>query len=142
MKKKLKAWRLISAKPTDKVVTRDGREVLSWEVIEDPMATLWATRVKVKDPADRRKNLTYMVNHNGRRYSNIQSADDILIELPSKESRERVHERDCMPEPLRAIEAAKRNDMAGIRSANKDSGYFRTAGTSDRFYIGSNCDES
>ena len=139
MKAKLKPWRLISAKPTDKVVTRDGREVLSWEVIEDPKETLWATRVKVKDPADRRRNMTYMVNHNGRRYINVQSDDDILIEVPIR--RHNTGVRDCMPDVMKAIEAAKNGDMAGVRSGNKDSGFFRKTGTCDNVYIGSNCDE-
>ena len=138
MKTKLKAWRLISAKPSDKVVTRDGREVLSWEVIENPKETLWATRVKVKDPADKRRNMTYMVNHNGRRYINIPSDDDIFIEVSVKEHRSK---RDCMPDVMKAIEAAKNGDMAGVRSGNKDSGFFRRTNVGDSYYIGSNCDE-
>lgn len=142
MKTKLKAWRLISAKQTDKVVTRDGREVLKWEVIDDPGVTLWATQVTVKDPSDKRKKLTYVVNHNGRRYSNVQSADDILIEVPMKVRRDMTEERDCMPDVMKAIEAAKNGDMAGVRSGNKDSGFFRKAGSGDSYYIGSNSDES
>lgn len=139
---KLKPWRLLTAKPTDKVVTRDGREVLKWEVVCDPKESLWATEVTVKDPSDKRKRLTYMVNHNGRRYLNTPTDDDILIEvaIPAKEAP--MCERDCMPDVLKAVKAAKRGDMAGVRSGNKDSGYVRAAGTSDRFYIDSNCDES
>ena len=142
MKTKLKAWRLISAKQTDKVVTRDGREVLKWEVIDDPGVTLWATQVTVKDPSDKRKKLTYVVNHNGRRYSNVQSADDILIEVPVKVRRDMTEERDCMPDVMKAIEAAKNGDMAGVRTGNKDSGFFRKSSSGDSFYIGSNSDES
>lgn len=136
---KLKPWRLISAKPTDKVVTRDGREVLSWEVIENPKETLWATRVKVKDPADRRRNMTYVVNHNGRRYANIQSNDDILIEVVVK-ARE-PQSTGCMPDSIRAIKAIQEGDMAGVRSANKESSFWRKTNTGDTYYVGSNCDE-
>lgn len=81
MKKRLKPWRLISAKPSDKVVTRDGREVLKLQIVNDPKESLWATEVTIKDPNDKRKRLTYMVNHNGRRYLNIPTDDDILIEV-------------------------------------------------------------
>ena len=129
-------------KPTDKVVTRDGREVVKLEVVKDPKESLWATEVTVKDPSDKRKRLTYMVNHNGRRYLNIQSADDILIEVAMSDKRvAEGEERDCMPDVMKAIEAAKNGDMAGVRSGNKDSGYFRKAGSGDSYYIGSNSDE-
>lgn len=141
MKKKLKPWRLISAKPSDKVVTRDGREVLKLQVVNDPKESLWATEVTIKDPNDKRKRLTYMVNHNGRRYLNIPTDDDILIEVAVPEKESSICERDCMPDVLKAVEAAKRGDMAGVRSGNKDSGFFRKTGTCDNVYIGSNSDE-
>lgn len=136
---KLKPWRLISAKPTDKVVTRDGREVLKWELIGDPKESLWVTQVTVKDPVNKRKKMVYLVNHNGRRYANIQSADDILIEVIMK-TRE-PQSTGCMPDPIRAIKAIQEGDMAGVRSANKESGFFRKTGTCDNVYIGSNSDE-
>lgn len=136
---KLKPWRQISAKPTDKVVTRDGREVLKWELISDPKESLWATQVTVRNPADRRKKMTYVVNHNGRRYANIQSDDDILIEVPVV-VREPQGE-GCMPDPIRAIKAVQDGDMAGVRSANKDSGFWRKTNMGDTYYVGSNCDE-
>lgn len=143
MKKKLKPWRLISAKPSDKVVTRDGREVVKLEVVKDPKESLWATEVTIKDPNDKRKRLTYMVNHNGRRYLNIRSDDDILIEVVMTDKRVAEEgERECMPDVMKAVEAAKRGDMAGVRSGNKDSGFFRKAGSGDSYYIGSNSDES
>ena len=136
---KLKPWRLISAKPTDKVVTRDGREVLKWELIGDPKESLWVTQVTVRDPADKRKKLKYVVNHNGRRYANIQSADDILIEVIVK-ARE-PQSAGCMPDPIRAIKAVQEGDMAGVRSANKESGFGCKTTTGDTYYVGSNCDE-
>ena len=136
---KLKPWRLISAKPTDKVVTRDGREVLTWELIGDPKESLWVTQVTVRDPADKRKKMKYVVNHNGRRYANIQSADDILIEVIVK-ARE-PQSTGCMPDPIRAIKAIQEGDMAGVRSANKESGFGCKTNTGDTYYVGSNCDE-
>lgn len=114
-KRRLKPWCLISAKQTDKAVTRDGREVLKWRVISDPKVTLWATEVTVKDPDDKRKRLTYIVNHNGRRYANIQSADDIYKLLPPKPMPEHGQHPDVMPDVLRAIEAAKNRDIASVK---------------------------
>lgn len=135
-KPRVKPWRLISAKQTDKAVTRDGREVLRWRVISDPKVTLWATEVTVKDPEDKRKKLTYIVNHNGRRYANIQSADDIYKLLPPKPMPEHDNRPDVMPDVLRAIEAAKNHDVERIRLANKYSPYEHRRGcTSDRFMI-------
>lgn len=139
MKKKYKPWRLISAKPSDKVVTRDGREVLKWEVVKDPKESLWATQITTKDPADKRKRVTYLVNHNGRRYTNIQSSDDIVIEVPVKERGEEL--TGCMPDPILAIKAIKEGNMAGVRSANKGSGYLRRDNMGDSYYLGTNSDE-
>lgn len=136
---KLKPWRLISAKPTDKVVTRDGREVLKWELIGDPKESLWVTQVTVKDPADKRKKMAYLVNHNGRRYANVQSNDDILIEVPVK-ARE-PQSAGCMPDPIRAIKAIQEGDMAGVRLANKETNSCRRANAGDSYYVGSNVDE-
>ena len=136
---KLKPWRLISAKPSDKVVTRDGREVLKWELIGDPKESLWVTQVTVRDPSDGRKKMKYVVNHNGRRYANIQSADDILIEVVAK-ARE-PQSTGCMPDPIRAIKAIQEGDMAGVRSANKESGCGRRTNMGDTYYVGLNCDE-
>lgn len=136
---KLKPWRLISAKPSDKVVTRDGREVLKWELIGDPKESLWVTQVTVRDPADRRKKMKYVVNHNGRRYANVQSNDDILIEVAAK-VRE-PQSAGCMPAPIRGIKAIQEGDMAGVRLANKESGFWRKTGACDNVYIGSNSDE-
>ncbi len=136
---KLKPWRLISAKSSDKVVTRDGREVLKWELIGGPKESLWVTQVTVRDPSDGRKKMKYLVNHNGRRYANIQSADDILIEVVTK-ARE-PQSTGCMPDPIRAIKAIQEGDVAGVRSANKESGFGRRTNMGDTYYVGLNCDE-
>lgn len=127
---------MISAKPTDKAVTRDGREVLRWRVISDPKETLWATEVTVKDPEDKRKKLTYIVNHNGRRYANIQSADDILVEVVVSVAE--ASETGCMPDPMRAIRAIQEGDIGSVRLANKESGTWSRRDGGDRYYIGTN----
>jgi hypothetical protein len=138
MSKKYRPWRLISWRPSDKVVTRDGREVVKMEVINDPKESLWATQVTTKDPENKRRRVTYIVNHNGRRYANIKTGDDILVELPVKESKPREH--DCMPDVMAAIAAAKERDIAAIRLANKSSSYYSQVGSVDRIYIGVNSD--
>ena len=135
-RKKLKPWRLITAKKEQKVVTRDGREVLTWEVVGDPKESLWVTKVTVKDAADKRKRVTYMVNHNGRRYANIQSADDILVEVVVSVSD--PSDTGCMPDPMRAIRAIREGDIGSVRLANKVSGTWNRRDGSDSYYIGSN----
>ena len=138
MSKKYRPWRLISWRPSDKVVTRDGREVVKMEVINDPKESLWATQVTTKDPENKRRRVTYIVNHNGRRYANVKTGDDILVELPVKESKPQEH--DCMPDVMAAIAAAKERDIAAIRLANKSSSYYSQVGSVDRIYIGVNSD--
>lgn len=118
-----KAWRLLSAKPTDKAITRDGREVLKWCVVGDPKESLWVTKVTLRDSDDGRKRLTYVVNHNGRRYANVQSDDDIFLMLPPKVSRYEGAPPDVMPDVMRAIEAAKNHDIASVMLANKHNPY-------------------
>ena len=131
-----KAWRLLSAKPTDKAITRDGREVLKWRVVGDPKESLWVTEVTLRDSADGRKRLTYVVNHNGRRYANVQSDDDIFLMLPPKVSRYEGAPPDVMPDVMRAIEAAKNHDIASVRLANKHDPYeCYGSGESSRYMI-------
>lgn len=91
-----------------------------------------------KAPENKRRRVTYIVNHNGRRYANIKTGDDILVELPVKESKPREH--DCMPDVMAAIAAAKERDIAAIRLANKSSSYYSQVGSVDRIYIGVNSD--
>ena len=113
--------------------------MLKWELIGDPKESLWVTQVTVQDPADKRKKMKYVVNHNGRRYANIQSADDILIEVIVK-ARE-PQSAGCMPDPIRAIKTIQEGDMAGVRSANKDSGFWCKTNMGDTYYVGFDCDE-
>ena len=92
----------------DVLRTRDRREVMAWRTVGDPRESLWCVEVTVNDPQG---ELTYRVNQNGHRYANVKSSDDILVVDDAR--------LGCMPEPLKAIECAKRGDMPGIRSANK-----------------------
>jgi hypothetical protein len=108
------------------------------EVINDPKESLWATQVTTKDPENGRRRVTYIVNHNGRRYANIKTGDDILVELPVKVTKPQEH--DCMPDVMAAIAAAKERDVAAIRLANKSSSYYSQVGSVDRIYIGVNSD--
>lgn len=122
---KRRPFRLVSARSSDVIVTRDGREVLKWEVVENPEDVLWATKVTAKAREDKRKRVTYFVNHNGRRFANVQSEDDLFIVIPR--SREDVTDapRDCMPDTLRGVEAIRNGDWSAVRSSNKNAYNYR-----------------
>jgi hypothetical protein len=113
----------------DTLRTRDGRAVLAWRVVEDPATSLWPVEV---DVMTQDRVLTYLVNQNGRRYANVKSGDDVLVV-------DEHHKCDCMPDAMSAIEAVRRGDLAGARSANKDKPVIPQP-INIRVEIGSYCD--
>lgn len=95
------------------IVTRDGREVRRWWVVDTPEDTFFPVRAEIVQPNGWVEVMPF--TRNGRRYINIESGEDLMMRAPS------VHARpDCMPDVMRAIECAKRRDSHGVRSANKE----------------------
>jgi hypothetical protein len=117
----VKRFSLELYKPTDVLLTRDGREVAEIRVIRDPSKHLFPIEVDVRVPHTD-GIVTYEVNQNGRRYMNTRSADDIVV-LSNCRSRggsdDDGRPLDCMPEPLKAIEGVREKNMSKVTSANK-----------------------
>lgn len=104
-----------------KMVTRDGREVVDWHIVDNASETFFSVRARVKSADGKRiEELPY--TRGGRRFINVRSEDDILVLESVKERRHRASEvRDTMPNPMKAIEAVRRHDIGAIRRANKDN---------------------
>lgn len=119
-----KQFALSSAKKDGKYVTRDGRKVIAWRLIRDPKSSLWPVEVTVETRRTKAQ-VAYIVNHNGRRYANVRSEDDIF-ELGHK--RPEPWPYDCMPNPIEAIGYIKEHKYYAVRLANKLS-------TPDRYNV-------
>lgn len=119
MDKQRERFSLQSAKKTTKYITRDGRKVISWRLIHDPHRSLWPVEVTVEVP-NTQGAVSYVVNHNGRRYANVRSADDIF-ELAGKKRRTEPWPYDVMPNPIEAIQYARTKQYSRIKVANKET---------------------
>lgn len=86
------------------LVTADGRRVDHVESV--PGAHVWRWRVTVD-------GVSYCVNSNGRRYSNVPSTDDVLRDWPY----------DAMPHMLEAIKAIESGDIVKAQRLNDRRGF-------------------
>lgn len=107
--------------------TRGGHIVLDWFIVENPNETFFPIRALIK--LSKRDVELMPYTRSGRRYINVESEYDLMLmgeEEPVSASIKKMCKDawpyDCMPEPLRAIEAVKARDMHGVRSANKEWG--------------------
>lgn len=103
--------------------TRGGHMVLDWFIVENPNETFFPIRALIKLSRHDVQQMPY--TYSGRRYINTESEFDLMpidAKLPHKAKHKESWPYDCMPEPLRAIEAVKARDMHGVRSANKEWG--------------------
>lgn len=119
----LKRFSLSQYTPGDCLLTRDEREVLALEIVNDPSTHFFPIEVSVRVPHTGGV-VKYTVNQNGRRYINTRSADDIFFATNARRrggSDDDGRVLDCMPEPLRAIEGVRKGDLSQVFSANKDS---------------------
>ena len=95
-----------------KLMTRDGRRVIRWRVVDDGDTLLPIEAVVETDDGYETARYTYT----GARWLNVESDDDLIVE--TAKDRE-VRTRDCMPDVMAAIECARRGYTHGIVAANK-----------------------
>ena len=97
-------------------MTRDEREVLALEIVNDPYTHFFPIKVSVRVPHTGGV-VKYTVNQNGRRYINTRSADDIFFETNARKrggSDDDGRKLDCMPEPLRAIDGVRKGKLTQV----------------------------
>lgn len=110
---------LEKAKKAKRLITRDGRDVESWRVADNPKLSFFCIEVVVRAKrGDERE--AYRINQNGRRWLNVISDDDVFIPKGKKNAQKREKwPYDCMPDVMKAIQYIKEGRYAMIATANK-----------------------
>lgn len=122
-----------------KLVTRDGREVIDWYIIEHPEETFFPIRALVRSHDGEGQEMMPFTR-SGRRYINVKSGSDLMIlnAMNDPVKRQPKEERlDTMPDPIKAIAAVKRHDINAVRRANKDNMAATASDASLNYEIGS-----
>lgn len=95
------------------VVTRGGYEVKGWHVRHEPNSELIPIEATLIVDGEE-QTMTFTAN--GRRYINVISEYDLLLLDPAE-----VHDRDCMPDVMGAIQCVREHRYEDIKRCNKNN---------------------